>query len=483
MSWRIRGAAVAVLATALLATGCGTRASESEVRAGVEAGPVTLDQAAVDQLRAAAGSGQTAGTTPAAALPGTVDTATAPGAATTPGKVPAGGTTTTPGTATAPRTTATAPDGKCTGAGAPLNLGQIGSFSGVLGAITASARTTMAIWAKNINARGGIACHPVTVYTADDGADPSRGAAAAQDLISNKKISAIVALFTPLSLPAILPVLERNNMPVVGGDGVDFAWTSHPLLFPQGAALEGLIDGSLRQTVGEGKTKLGLLYCVEASICTAMAKLIPAKAKAAGAEMVYQSPVSLTQTDFTAQCQNAKNAGVEGFGMGVDGSAIARVARSCAALGYYPQFISGGGVISPAQSKDPGIRRNTLSVASGNAPWMLTDTAGQKEYAAALTQWAPGMESDGNSMTAWASAKLFEAAISNLGNAARTKPITSADVLTGLGKIKNETLGGLSPPITFSPGQKAAPALRCIYFELLTDKGWTAPKGSKAQCT
>ncbi len=121
--------------------------------------------------------------------------------------------------------------------------------------------------------------------------------------------------------------------------------------------------------------------------------------------MVYSSPVSLTQTDFTAQCQNAKNAGVEAFGMGVDGSAIARVARSCAALDYFPQFISGGGVISPAQSKDPGIRRNTMSVASANAPWMLTDTPGQKEYAEALAQYAPGMETDGNSMTAWASAE------------------------------------------------------------------------------
>ena len=474
-----RAVAAVLLAATVLVSGCGTRASDEEVRAGVSAGPVQLDQAARDQLAAA----QAPGAAPITDVPGTtVVPGIAPGTATTPG-------TTNPGTVTsrtkpaAGGTTAPASDGKCTTQGVPLNLGQIGSFSGVLGAITASARTTLAIWAKHVNATGGIACHPVTVFAADDGADPSRGAAAAQDLISNKKVSAFVAMFTPLSLPAILPVLERNKVPVVGGDGVDFAWTKHPLLFPQGASLEGLIDGGVRQTVGEGKTKLGLLYCVEASICTALAKLIPEKAKAAGAEMVYTSPVSLTQTDFTAQCQNAKNAGVEAFGMGVDGSAIARVARSCAALGYFPQFTSGGGVISPAQSKDPGIRRNTLSVASANAPWMLTDTPGQKEYAAALAQYAPGMETDGNSMTAWASAKLFEAAIANLGTVARDKAITSPDVLTGLGKIKNETLDGLSPPITFSPGQKAAPSIRCIYFELLTEKGWTAPKGSKFVCT
>lgn len=491
---RVGGAAAIVLSLALLGTGCGTGAGGAEVRAGAGAGTVRLDQGSLDQVRAIgrqaaglaqAGSGQLRAAGSGAQAQGT---GTVAGPATTAGAV-ALATATQPGagsrTPGAARTTPAAGGSgtACAAPGVPLALGQIGSFSGVLGAITASARTTLAIWAKHVNASGGIACHPVTIYAADDGADPSRGAAVAQDLIVNKKVSALVGLFTPLSLPAILPVLERNKVPVIGGDGVAFEWNQHPLLFPQGASLDGLIDGGLRQTVAAGKKRLGLLYCVEASICTAMAKIIPARAEAAGAEVVYQSPVSLIQTDFTAQCQNAKNARVDGFAMGVDGSAIARVARSCAALGYYPQFISGGGVISPAQSKDPGIRRNTLSVASANAPWMLTDTPGQKEYAGALAQYAPGMESDGNSMMAWSSAKLFAAAIANLGASARDEPITSAQVLTGLGKIKNDTLDGLAPPISFSPAEKAAPQVRCIYFELLTDKGWTAPNGSRYVCS
>jgi branched-chain amino acid transport system substrate-binding protein len=477
------------LAAAVALTGCGTRAGDDEVRAGVATGrTVTLDQATLDQLRTAAEAGAGAGV-------GTTTT----GVPATTGNVPAAGTTVTtttggrtktgaaqaPATATGAAAGATTPavTGRCTTQGTPLALGQIGSFSGVLGAITASARTSAAIWAQHANATGGLACHPVTVYAVDDGGDPSRAAAQAQDLITNKHVAALVAVFAPLSMPAITPIVTKYNVPVVGGDGVDPAWNSQPMLFPAGAGLDAMIEGSLRQVVQQGKTKLGLLYCVEASLCTSIAKTMPARAKAAGAEMVYQSAVSLTQTDFTAQCQNAKNAGVESFGMGVDGSAIARVARSCAALGYFPQFVSGGGVISPAQSEDPGIRHNTLSVSSGNAPWMLTDTAGQKEYAAALAQYSPGMQTDGNSMTAWASMELLEAAVGNLGTAAREHPLTNAEILTGLGKVKNETLGGLTPAITFSPGQKAAPLLHCVYFELLTDKGWTAPNGSKPVCS
>ncbi|WP_019878129.1 ABC transporter substrate-binding protein [Sporichthya polymorpha] len=484
----LRRAALAVLTAAVLVTGCGTRASEEEVRAGAGGGAVTLDSATLDQLRAATAGGNGAVPNAPAAVgraPVSVDSGD-PSAALVPGApaaaaAPANGTRPQAGSKSSGGTAAVS-SATCSGSEAPVVLGQIGSFSGVLGAIFASARTAAAIHVQHINASGGLACHPVTLYAVDDGGDPSRAASHAQALLTTRKAVALVATFAPMSMSGIVPVVERHQVPMIGGDAIDPAWFANPLLFPQGAGLDALVEGGLRQTVQSGKTKLGLLYCVEASLCTSIAKSIPDRAKAVGAEIVYSSAVSLTQTDFTAQCQNAKNAGVESFGMGVDGSAIARVARSCAALGYYPQFASGGGVISPAQSKDPGIRRNTMTTSSGNAPWMLTDTPGLKEYHAALARYAPGTEADGNSLSAWASMKLLEAAVQNLGPGAAAKPLTATDLRTGLGKVKNETLGGLAPPITFSPGQKAAPQIPCVYFELLTEKGWTAPNGSKAVC-
>uniref|UniRef100_UPI0018437959 ABC transporter substrate-binding protein n=1 Tax=Sporichthya sp. TaxID=65475 RepID=UPI0018437959 len=392
-----------------------------------------------------------------------------------PGTAPGGGTA----TAAAPGAASTK---ACTTPGAPLNLGQIGSFSGVFGPITASGRTAMAVWVKHVNAAGGLACHPVNVYAVDDGGDPSRGAALIGELVSQHQVQALVGVIS-LALPRMMGAIERSKLPVVGGDMVAPSWFAHPQMFPQGGGLNAIIDGALKQAIANKKLKHGLLYCVESSICTQVAKDLPPRAKAQGAEVVYSSPVSLTQTDFTAQCQNAKNAGVDAFGMAVDGSGIARVARSCAALGYFPQFVTGGGIISAAQARDPGMRKNTVSTSSSNAPWMLTDTPGQREYAQALARYAPGLETDGPSMVAWAAAKLFEAAIERLGDGARSAPITTANIFTGLGKIKNDTLDGLSPPITFSPGQKAAPELNCVYFELLTPAGWTAPKGSTPVCT
>jgi branched-chain amino acid transport system substrate-binding protein len=476
-----RRVAALLLVAGLTATGCGTRVSEQEVRAGVGSGPVTLDQASVDQLRTAAQPGQ---------VPGGVTGETPPGAPPVPGATPGPGTPAQPGkgTAAAPQpnssggSTTPAVSAACTSPGEPLQLGQVGSFSGVFGPLTGSAKTALAIWVAQVNARGGVACHPIVLHAVDDGGDPSRGSALVGELVSNYKIQAFVGMMS-LSLNGEVQAIERTKLPVVGGDMVSDPWFTHPQFFPQGAGLQAIVDGAVRQAIEDGKQVHGLLYCVEVGVCTTVAKMVPDSAKSQGAQFVYSSPVSLTQTDFTAQCQNAKNAGVQAFGMAVDGSAIARVARSCAALGYHPQFVTGGGVVSSAQAKDPGIRQDTMSTASSNAPWMLTDNPGQQEYAAALARYAPGTETDGPSMIAWAAGKLFEAAIERLGPGARSAPLTTADIYTGLGKIKNETLGGLSPPLTFSPGQKAAPQLHCVYFELDSEKGWTAPHGSTPVCT
>jgi branched-chain amino acid transport system substrate-binding protein len=237
----------------------------------------------------------------------------------------------------------------------------------------------------------------------------------------------------------------------------------------------------LQQTINAGNTNLGLLYCVEASVCTNASKVIDTEVKKTAARLTYTSAISLTQPDFTAQCQNAKNAGVQALGMAMDGASIGRVARSCAAINYHPQFVTNGLVLSPQNAADPDIRRNTLSSSSAVAPWMRDDTPGQREYHAALAKYAPDLIPDAESITAWTAGRLMEAAVRGLGGKARTAPLTTADLLAALATVHDETLDGLIPPMTFTLGQKEAPAIGCVYFELLTDRGWTA-QGSKPQC-
>ena len=72
--------------------------------------------------------------------------------------------------------------------------------------------------------------------------------------------------------------------------------------------------------------------------------------------------------------------------------------------------------------------------------------------------------------------KLFEKAAANLPD----NP-TSEDILRGLWAMRNETLGGLSGPLTFIEGQPAAP-LTCYWPVRAKDGKWVAPTGGQGVC-
>ncbi|MGQ0466566.1 MAG: ABC transporter substrate-binding protein [Sporichthyaceae bacterium] len=474
---------VAVLA--FLLGGCGTRVDRTEIVAGAGGGPVELPPEVLAQLRAVA--------PPAAAL-AVPSTGSAPAPerararerqskAVAPA-IPVARTTTAKASTTAApaAATSTKPAAGCAKPGTPVAVGQIGNFSGVVGPITAGARTALAVWAQEVNARGGVACRPVVVYAVDDGGDASRAAAAVGRLVADKGIVALVGTVAILSFAGMVSGVEKAEIPVVGGDLAEFAWNENRWLYPQGSALANVVEERLRYALTLGNPKIATLYCIEAGACTEYAERLPAIARRAGVDLVSSTPVSLTQTEFVAQCQNAKNAGATALLIAMDGSAIGRVARSCAALGYTPLLISNGLVISDAQAADPAVCGNNLLTTNSNAPWTRRDTPGQREFLDAFARYAPGVAPAGMASVIWAAGRLFEAAIARLGAAARDGQLDTAAVLRGLGRIRNETLDGLSSPITFSAGQAAAPPVRCAYVELLTEEGWTTPIGSARLC-
>lgn len=484
-----RGLPALIVAGALLLSGCGTRADEAEIRAGAGAGgQVTLAQESLDQLSAAATGG---GIAPGAGVPavdlptGVVETGSlTPGAPGT-GDAPAAPGQAKPAPAGSGRqpVAPTATGATCTQSLAPVAIGQVGTFSGLAGAVSASARTTAAVWAQEVNARGGLACHPVTVYARDDGGDPARAAALVRELYAQNKVVALMGSVVVFSIAGFRTAVEDLKLPVIGGELLAPDWNESPYLFPQGAGFFDQIVGFLKQGVELGKKKIATLYCVEVTACSeGIAYGRSEGVKKAGGELVYDSAISLTQTDFTAQCQNAKNAGADQLVLGMDGSAMTRVARSCAAIGYRPLLSGIGGTISSAQAADPNLRAYGLAVASGVAPWTETDTPGLKAFHAALTRYAPSLAPDGPAIQAWTSGKLLEAALAGVATKARADVLTTAVVLEGLGTVRKESLGGLVAPITFTPNQKQSVSSGCIFYQLLTPQGWTAPKGSRPVC-
>lgn len=365
----------------------------------------------------------------------------------------------------------------------PVAIGQVGTFSGVAGPITAPARTALAVWAKDINARGGLACHPVTVYSDDDGGDPARAAAEVQQLVADHHVVALVGNIVPLSINGFAPAVAAAAIPAIGGGSSTTQDFNNPWFFPEGASVEDQVVGILHDGVDQGHQRLGLLYCVEAGVCTSVDKQVKeGGAKKAGADLVYDAPVSVAQADFTAQCLNARDAKVDLLGIAMDGASIGRVARSCASIGYRPLIAASAAAFGPEQANDPTIRSFGVVTITTEAPWFLDDQPGLHAFHRALARYAPDMQSTGASLIAWTSAELFRTAVENVADRAGAGPITPQLVMTGLGTVHGDTLGGLTGPLTFTPNEAHATSNGCVFYEFLTTTGWTAPRGSRPIC-
>lgn len=470
-------ALIPVVCLGLVMAGCGTRASESEIRAGVAGGEVSLSPETLDQLRAASGAASTAtaAAPPAAGLASPVQPAGPPAPSSTAKAV-------APGSGRpAPAGPVRADAGACQRALDPVALGQVGTFTGIAGPIAGDALLAIGAWVKDVNSRGGLACHPVVLYSRDDGGDPARASAAVRELLDERHVVAFLANLTPLSQSGFLPEIEKRCVPAIGID-IGPEWSREPCLFPQGGGYEERIAGAVAQSIDRGHHRLGLLYCVEVAACTTTGKDLKIQAERRGATLAYSSAVSLTQTDFTAQCQNAKNAGVEELTVALEGSAMARLARSCLALNYRPLLVGAAFALNPHQAADPALRELGLATTNPNVPWFLTDQPGLREYQAALARYAPQAANSGITLQMWAAAKVLEAGIARLGDSARRGPLTSAAILLGLNSIHGETLAGLSAPLDFRFSADGTRSSRCVFAALLGASGWVAPHGSTPWC-
>lgn len=492
---KTRIVAVSLTCLSLLAA-CGNRVDHDAVVAvGNGYGPVDAardNQAAANVPGTTSAGAATGAVNPGVAAPGTAGGSTAPGAVAPGQPTPAGGssgTSTQPGKPSAG--TAGATGGNVTGSAstpctkplAPIVLGQTLASSGLVGAAISGLRTGLAVWAKDVNARGGVQCHPIQLIQLDDASDPARVSANWNTLVKDRGAVAVVGAGVPIAIAALRSSAERDRVPVVGGDITAVDWTQSPYLFPTGGAPLTSYDGALVEAAkaASGTDKTGIFYCVEASICTGLKNNFPKSSERAGAQVGPILAVSLTQPDFTSECQTMKAAGVNVLFFGLDGSASIRATRSCASLNYFPTIATGGIAVSAQAAADEGLRRNGTYLGSGIVPFTMTDLPAMVAFHDAMKRYAPTATEDQQGLLGWAAGKLFEAALSKVTDKARSGDVTTDLILNGLWQLKDEKLGGLSPGATFTKGA-GAKYVDCYYPLKLSKDGFSAPLGSKPFC-
>lgn len=476
---RLRVAAAAFLVLALPLSGCGTRMSKEAIEA--------ADGSAA---RVAAGAPEPAPTpVPGARTP---STATTTGVSSGPAGIVAARTApATPDAGTPQRSEAAATsapalrvgaDAPCTRPLAPVVLGQTAPSSGIIGASNFNMRTGLALWLRDVNARGGVQCHPVRLYQMDDAADPARVTSNLNELVYGKKAIAIVGAGVPTTFAAAKRFAEQNNVPFVGGDLIEAPWFSSPWFFPQGGGPLASYAGAMKEAArAAGTDRIGLVYCVEAAICGQINENFEAMAAAAGLRVVLRKVSSITSPDYTAECQALSSAGAGAVFVALEGSGNARFARSCLSLDYRPAIATSALAVTAEAALDPNVRKLGAFLGAANAPFLATDSAGARAFRAAYDRFAPGSSIDQNTISQYTSGRLFEAAVATVSPRARAGPLTRDLLLEGLWQVRGETLLGLAPAITFNRNSPPA-ANNCYGLLHLTDSGYTAPRAGAFAC-
>jgi branched-chain amino acid transport system substrate-binding protein len=334
------------------------------------------------------------------------------------------------------------------------------------------------VWVKWINARGGLNGHPVRLYTYDDGGDPARHRAQVQEAIEQRRAAAFLMNVEVISGGASVEYINAKGVPVVGTSlAEDWAYTS-PMYFPQGsngrARYEGFAASLGQSMIPKGKTKFGTLVCVEAQGCIEVERVFGELAGAYGYEHVYRGRTSLAQPDFTAECLAAANAGVEVLWVNLDTSSTRRLASACTRQGYHPQLATAGEGTAHDMNGDPKL--DGLLAVSPVFPYIQTGTAATDEFQEAMKLYGNGIPYGAGPSTGWVAGKLLERAGARL-----SEPPTTASVLAGLWTIKDDTLGGLTAPLSFTENKPPEPVV-CWFNIMLNHGTWTSPDYFRSNC-
>lgn len=364
-----------------------------------------------------------------------------------------------PGTP-APAPTPTAPGTPDPGAlppGAPIVLGAVGQGTGPLGALFVPIIGAAKAWQADVNARGGINGHPVKIIFADDGGDPSRAQTIVRNFVENDKILAVAFEHGPVTVASVMPYLEKVGVPRIGTvEGHPVVDTS-PMSFQATISVKATGRGHIMPlwALRPDAKKVHVVYCREVQACSNMKDDLVANAKRFGLTVTGESQASLAQPDYTAEILAAKNGGADAIAAVLENASVIRLARGVQRQG-------GGLSISFQQTMhtDSFYKNGGEAIEGvlGSSSTVAYDTSEKlADYRAAMDRYQPGVEQGVYGSSTWVYGKIIETAIGKLGN-----NITSAGLVEALHSFRNETFGGLLPPITFPQGRSHERVNECL---------------------
>ncbi|HVW33224.1 MAG TPA: ABC transporter substrate-binding protein, partial [Acidimicrobiia bacterium] len=385
------------------------------------------------------------------------------------------GATPAPGTGGAAPGPATGCPAPC----APLVIGSVGTWSGLVGQNVVGGLHALQAWVAATNASGGLGGHQVQLVVADDGTDPARHRALVQELVERRGAVAFSYNAAVFSGQASVSYLEQRHIPVVGGSGTEPWYVTSPMFFTQiiagDVAIEATVASYARSAKAMGITKMGLITCSDGvAVCDDTARLAPGFIKRYGLDLAYQGKASLAQPDFTANCLAARNAGAQILYLALDANSYSRFGKGCAGVDYHPKY----GVAQPVMLGDLAKDANLQGSpgVSYTAPFFFAPNPAIARFQQAMAQFAAKSPLTGSASLGWSAAELLGAAARHL-----SPTPTSADILNGLWALDGDDLGGLTAPLHFHKDGPTVPPV-CYWQVLITNNSYTSPDNGARHC-
>ncbi len=357
-------------------------------------------------------------------------------------------------------------------------IGNIGTYSGGNSSNFIGGNLSLEAWADYTNAHGGINGHKVKVISDDDAGSPSTALNDVKQLVNNDHVLAIVGDNSGEDA-SFQSFLTANNIPVIGGSTPLTSFFMFKNYFPVGTTSnESVPDlllyakNVLHQTTG------AYLYCVEAPVCAQLLPVYQGAYNAIGGTLAVSETTSVGDANFDSQCLAAQSAKAQDLEFVGPSFELPGIASDCNTLGYDPTLLNEDVVLTPALATQLG---SSAAVFASDA-FPFTATSGPAAiYHAALEKYEPSVLNPKtftqNDADSWASGELFEAAAKagHLGN----NP-TRAQLIAGLYKLKGDTLGGLTPPLTFNKNK--ANSVSCIDIVDVDNGSIELPQGLTPYC-
>lgn len=366
------------------------------------------------------------------------------------------------------------------GESGPIVIGSVGNYSGIAGPPQAPMAKAVQVWADYTNSKGGLFGRQVQVILVDDRGDPAQHVAALRDLVENRHVVAFVSNAGALTIASGRRYLESAGVPVIGTACANTTEFESQIFFPQCEHVEDFYQRAIQVGVQstDVEPNLAFITCSEAQTCTDAYNNVVngGAAERAGANLVYSARASLAQPDFTSECQEARSRGAQLMNVILDPTGVIRLGQSCARQGFNPVFIQGSATVFYETKDQPGL--SNLIVAGQVFNFVGTETPARQEFHDVMETFygKPGGPAEAYG---WASAKLFE--LVAIRAAERSQSVSPETLIDALHTVSNETLGGLTVPLTFPAGRPAQPA-PCAFGAMARDGEWQPLNNGEPFC-